>query len=173
MSAARKYHRSYYDGNTVRRLEEVPDFDTRRDEQREEYERRRKSERKAKQRRLQRHKSFDGVSAIFFSVALLFTVFTAVQYLQAQQEIRALDKKITGLKKEVISIKDENGAIADSANNIDLEEIRKQAMERLGMVHPEDNQIINYDSAKKDYVKQYGDIPEGEKSTILDSIKKK
>lgn len=162
MSAAKKYHRSYYDGNTVRKLEVVPDFDTRREEQRQEYERRRKNERKAKQRRLQRHRGFDKVSAIFFSVAVAFTVYTAVGYLQAQQQIRALDKNITSLQKEIISIKDENGAIADSAKSVDLEYVKKVAMEKLGMVHLQDDQIINYDSAKKDYVKQYADIPDGE-----------
>lgn len=166
MSTVRKYQRTF-DGNAVRHLEAVPDIDSRREERRKEYERRKRQERKERERRLARHKSFDRVSAIFFSIALAMTVLMAVQYLQAQQKVRHLDHKITSLEKEVITIKNENTAIADSVKNVDLEYVKDYAMNKLGMVHPKDNQIINYDKTKKDYVKQYADIPQGEPDTIL------
>lgn len=172
MSTARKYQRGF-EGSAARHLEAVPDIDRRREDRREEYERRIRIQQRERQRKLARHKSFDYVSAIFFSLALCVTVVTAVSYLQAQQELRYVDKKITSLEKEVISIKNENSAIADSAENVDLEYIKDYALTKLGMVHPKDNQIINYDSTKKDYVKQYADIPEGESDTILDGLKKK
>lgn len=166
MSTVRKYQRTF-DGNAVRHLETVPDIDSTREERRKEYERRKRQERKERDRRLARHKSFDRVSAIFFSIALVMTVVMAVQYLQAQQKVRHLDRKITSLEKEVITIKNENTAIADSVKNVDLEYVKNYAMNKLGMVHPKDNQIINYDKTKKDYVKQYADIPQGEPDTIL------
>ena len=135
--------------------------------------REKKEERRKHQQRLQRNKGIDKVSLVVFTCALVATVYVAVGYLKAQQQVRALEGQITSLQKEVISIKNENGAIADSAEQVDLEYVKNIAINQLGMVHPADNQVIDYDSARKDYVKQYADIPDGESSEILDSLKKK
>ena len=38
------------------------------------------------------------------------------------------------------------------------------------MVYPNKNQVIAYESTLSDYVRQYKEIPEVEKSSILDNI---
>jgi hypothetical protein len=44
------------------------------------------------------------------------------------------------------------------------------ATNELGMVSPQNNQVITYDSNLSDYVRQYKDIPEENKDSLLDKI---
>ena len=170
MSAVRKFHEEYYDGNTVRKLEAVPEYDKRRRQMQEEYNRREQERDKNRRNRVQRARSFDRVSLIFFTIALAVTVLTAISFLQTQAEARSLSKQITSLQKEILDIRDENSAIKDTIPTMELSEVYRIATEELGMVHPKDNQIITYDSKKQDYLKQYDDIPDGVSTDILSEI---
>ena len=42
---------------------------------------------------------------------------------------------------------------------MNLEEVRKTAQEKLGMVYATDAQIVEYQKPSSDYVKQYEKIP--------------
>ena len=42
---------------------------------------------------------------------------------------------------------------------MDLEHIKDVAMNELGMVYAKKGQIVYYESASEDYVKQYQDVP--------------
>lgn len=172
MSAVRDYYERYQeDGNTVRKLQPVerPEIDRRRQQQHE-YERRQRKEKQQQSRRLERHRSFDGITLLFFSLALGFTVYMALGYLKAQATVRTMENELTAMKKEVIDLQDENGAIEDNLPTKSISEIYKIATEQLGMVLAKDNQIITYESQKPDYVKQYTDVPDGDNSKILDEL---
>lgn len=174
MSAVRKYHEEYYDGNTVRKLQAVPEIDRRREQQREEYQRRQREAQRRQQRNLEKARRFDLISLTFFTIALAITVFTAIHLLQVQAQQKSLSRQITSLQKEILSIRDENSAIKDSIPVMSLSEVYRIATEELGMVHPSDNQIITYDSKKQDYLKQFADIPDGAYTDgILSDILKK
>ena len=60
------------------------------------------------------------------------------------------------MQEELASMREENttryNAIMDSVN---LEEVRKTAQEKLGMVYASDAQIVEYQKPSSDYVKQY------------------
>ena len=173
MSAVRDYYERYQeDGNTVRKLRpvETPEIDRRRQQQREEYERRQQRQRQQQNRRLERNRGIDLVALLFFSLALGFTVYMALGYLKAQATVRSLENGLTSMKKEVLTLQDENAAIADNAPTMSITEIYKIATEQLGMVLAKDNQIITYESRKPDFVKQYSDVPEGKKSDILHEL---
>ena len=45
---------------------------------------------------------------------------------------------------------------------VDLEKIRDIAINELGMVYAQEDQVVLYDSEGSDYVRQYADIPEEE-----------
>lgn len=173
MSAVRNYYERYQeDGNTVRKLQPVrnPEYDRRREHQREEYERRQQRERQQQSRRLERNRGIDLITLLFFALALGFTVYMTLGYLNAQSTVRTMENDLTSMKKEVLRMQDENAAIADSIPTMSISEIYKIASEELGMVLAKDNQIINYDSKKPDYVQQYTDVPEGENSDILNEF---
>ena len=176
MSAVRNYYERYQeDGNTVRKLQPVerPEVDRRRQQLREEYDRRQQKERLERSRRLERNRGIDLVALLFFTLALSFTVYMALGYLKAQATVRSLENGITSIKKEVMTLQDENQAIADNAPTMSISEVYKVATEQLGMVLAKDNQIITYDSKKPDFVKQYSDVPEGNQSDILQEFLKK
>lgn len=170
MSAVRKYREDYnVDGNAARKLHVIPDYDRRREEQQLEYERRRRQANRNARRQLERSKSFDLKSLMILTAALVATIYMAIGYLQAQALYRSNEKELVAVQKEILSIRDENNAIKDMAPTLDLTEVYRIATEELGMVHATNNQKIQYESAKPDYVKQYGEVPEGE-SSILDNI---
>ncbi len=173
MSTVRNYYERYQeDGNTVRKLRPVeqPEYDIRRQQQREEYERTQRRERLEQSRRLERARGIDLLTLLFFVCALSFTVYMTIGYLNAQSTVRSLENGLTSIKKEVMTLQDENAAIADNVPTMSITEIYKIASEKLGMVLAKDNQIITYESKKPDYVKQYADVPNGDNSDILNEI---
>ncbi len=173
MSAVRNYYERYQeDGNTVRKLRPVtnPEVDRRRQQQREEYERSQRRERQQQSRRLERNRGIDLITLLFFALALGFTIYMAIGYLKAQTTVRSMENELTSMKKEVLSLQDENAAIADNVPTMSISEIYKVATEQLGMVLAKDNQIITYESKKPDFVKQYSDVPDGKSSDILNSL---
>ena len=44
--------------------------------------------------------------------------------------------------------------------SVNIDEIRRIAMEELGMVYPSKDQIVNYDYEESDFVRQYSDVPQ-------------
>lgn len=172
MGAARKLRDDYYDGNAVRKITAVPERDWRREEQRRENERRQREISRNRNRRRQKAAGLDLKSLLFYMVALCVTIYMAVGYLQAQALMRANEKGLVAVQKEILAIQDENSAIKNSAPTISLSEVYRIATEELGMVHPQNNQKIGYESSKPDYLKQYGEVPTGEKSNILSDILK-
>ena len=45
-------------------------------------------------------------------------------------------------------------------NAVDLEEVRRVAVEELGMVYADSSQVITYTRENSDYVRQLKDIPD-------------
>lgn len=172
MSAVRKYNEDYYDGNSVRKLQSVPELDPRHQEYQEENKKREQDRRRRQQQRRKAAKAgkFDLKTLVFFSGALAVTVLTAINFLQTQAEERSLKRQITSLQQEILDIRDVNGSIKDMIVPMELSEVYRIATEELGMVHPNDSQIITYDSKKQDYHKQYDNIPEGVTTDIVSEI---
>ena len=65
------------------------------------------------------------------------------------------------MQEELADMKEENttkyNTIMDSVN---LEEVRDKAINELGMVYADKDQIVEYDNPNGDYVKQYEEIPD-------------
>ena len=72
------------------------------------------------------------------------------------KNIAALESQLTDLKQEN---DDEYNRVVTS---VDLEKIRDIAINELGMVYAQEDQVVLYDSEGSDYVRQYADIPEEE-----------
>ena len=67
---------------------------------------------------------------------------------------------ISKLEKELNDLKLANDEeYTRITSSVDLEEIRRIAIQELGMQYAEEGQIISFASESNDYVKQLADIP--------------
>lgn len=162
----------YIDGNTVRKLEAAP-VPERVPPTKEEYdlEKERQSRMRKIQRKREKAKELDLFSVAWLVLAVGVTFVVCVKYLSVQSELTVTTKEITALENEILALKEENKTELDSITaDIDLDYIYKVATEKLGMVHPDKEQVVPYKSTKGDSVRQYGDIPSGTSESIISKI---
>ena len=104
------------------------------------------------------------------TAAAVLMLVVCVNYVQLRSEITSRSKNISAMQTELAQMREENNTkynvIMDSVN---LDEIRTKAMNELGMVYANKDQIVEYDNPAGDYVKQYENIPE---DGVLASSKK-
>ena len=146
---------SYVEGNTVRKLSVAPDI--RREEQQYEIPSPRRQEHR-------QPKSLSGInfaSLLVLTVAIIATVYVCVEYLKLQTNVSQMEKSIISLEQELTIKTNENDAASEMVNTAyDLDYVYQVAVEDLGMVYPNKNTVITYQSSDDDYVRQYEDIPE-------------
>ena len=98
---------------------------------------------------------------MFLSIAAVAALVVCVWYLQVRAELTSRTEHITELQQELADAKEENttryNVVMDSVN---LEEVREKAMDDLGMVYANENQVVEYDNPDGDYIKQYEQIPD-------------
>ena len=103
-------------------------------------------------------------------VCALTALWICAGYLQLQAENTRSLKQIAALEKQLTELKVENN---DQYNrlisSVDLNHIRDVAMNELGMVYANADQIVLYDSKTNDYVRQYAEVPQ-EAGTWLDGM---
>lgn len=140
----------YVQGNTVRKLDVTREI--RREPQKKISNRTRKNRDKA------RHMSAGYV--LFLCVALVVTGFILVNYIGLQSDITNSVENISRLEKQLNDLKLANDEeYSRITSSVDLEEIKRIAIQELGMQYAEEGQIISFASESNDYVKQIEDIP--------------
>ena len=101
---------------------------------------------------------------LFLTAALGAAMWVCVGYLKLQADNTARVKNIAALETQLSTLKDENDDEYNRVTtSVDLE-IRDIAVNELGMVYANEDQVVLYDNEGSDYVKQYADIPEDDKS---------
>ena len=167
---ARNVRGMYVDGNTVRRLQEVPQRRAAND-----YPARRRaaaakpasqSERRVRQtsretiRNRERAMSMGRGFIVFLTVVCAAIMFFAVSYLQLKSEITGKISEVASLETQYSELKEENDAYySQVTSNIDLNKIKRIAIGRLGMNYPTDEQKKTYTMSSNSYVRQYQDVP--------------
>lgn len=168
----------YVEGNAARRLQEVPDR-RKRPPQADIARKRARAVRQAEaarstksanpNRQLSRQTQQNREKAmnmnrgfvIFLAVISVAVLFFCVHYIQLKSEVTAQIKAVAALESELAELKEDNDAYESQVtSNVDLNEIKKIAIGRLGMKYPTDEQKITYETSKSSYVRQYQDIPE-------------
>jgi cell division protein FtsL len=97
-----------------------------------------------------------GVSAIVITMFVL-----CVQYLDIQSEVQGNQTAVQELQSQLNDLTTTNDETELKINtDIDYELIYDTAVNELGMIYPDRNQVITYDSTISEYVKQYKDIPQ-------------
>ena len=142
----------YVDGNTVRKAEEV--LRPKRPEHHDTYiDRRTKSNR-------QREHMLDGRAVVYMSLSLVLVALAASFYLYMRSTVSGEREKIASLEDEYIELQSSNDSIQKELDtSVDLNKIKKKAINKLGMQYPKKNQIVYYSVESDDYMEQYENIP--------------
>lgn len=154
MEDRRRYLAEYEYGSAVRKIQ--PQWEQ------EEVRRPRKVEQPKVQPKVKIGQGIDLISALFLMCAIVATLFVCVNYLKVQSDVVQLNKSISGLEREITSLEKENDALEAVLENekYDLETVYQMAVGVLGMVYPNNNEVIYYNSEDAGYFRQYQDIPD-------------
>ena len=110
-------------------------------------------------------------SMVILLLAMTATLYVSFQYLHLQSDLNILDKKMVLLNEELKDLTDHNNAAEIALNQpVDLNQVYEVAVGELGMVFPNHNQVIEYESQMAGYVRQYSDIPSTPSDYLLDKI---
>ena len=148
--------------STMRRQQRAIEGNTARKVQTREY----PSRERQPERRERRHAEKSNVQyvnvlyMIFLAAASCMVLWSCVNYLQLQAETTSRVKHIASLETELEDLRKENNDnYTRIMTSVDLDHIRDVAINELGMVYAEPNQVILYDGGTDDYVRQNGSIP--------------
>lgn len=161
--------RAYIDGNTARELamqsaqrkEQIHQEYVEQQEEEQEQRRRKRQTRAAVQKNRERALQISPGYVLFLTATMAVMVMVFACYLQLQSDINKSVQNVAALEKEILNLKNDNDAAQKKiSNSIDLENIRQRAMNELGMVYPQKEQIEYFDVEEDDYMNQYENIPE-------------
>lgn len=142
----------YVQENTVRRLQAVPS------PVRQEPPARKVSNRARRNRERAKHMNIGSV--LFMAVAMVVAGLILTWYLTLQADITNSIKHIAALESQLNELKlsnDENYSRITS--DVNLEEVKRVAIQELGMIYAKEGQIISFNGESSDYVRQTGNIP--------------
>ena len=146
------YNRSryYVQGNAVRKLDVTEEI---------ERQPKKKISNTARKNR-ERAKHMSAGYVMFLCTALVVTGITLVNYIGLQSDITNSVKHISTLEKQLNDLKLANDEdYSRITSSVNLEEIKRVAIQELGMQYAEEGQIVPFSSQNNDYVKQMADIP--------------
>lgn len=147
----------YVYGNTVRRLEVAPESEPRRERPRRTEQRISKN---AIRKNREKARHMNPAYVMFLSVASVVTFVVCFRYIQLRSEITERMENIAELETQLSDLKIENDAeYSRATSSINLEEIKRIAMEELGMVYADKEQVVMYEDKEAEYFRQYEDIP--------------
>lgn len=154
-NTGRRYTTTYIDGNVVRRVQVEPKRALR-----QQASRRHLSSTAVRNREKALHMTLPYV--MFLMAAAVMAVFLCVQYLQLQAQGITYRNEIAALESRLSAVRLANdNAYEEAMSSVNMEQVKETAVHELGMVYASEGQVILYDSQDGDYIRQYGEIPEG------------
>lgn len=141
---------AYVGGSTVRKLDIPATI--------EEAPRKRLSHTTRKNRDKAKHMNFAYV--MFLTSALIAAGFILIGYIQLQSSITNSVQNIARLESQLNNLRAENDEqLSRIESSIDLEEVKRIAINELGMRYADEGQIILYSGEGSDYVRQVAELP--------------
>lgn len=111
-----------------------------------------------KNREKAHHMNFGFV--MFTLCALVAASVILLGYIKLQSDVTNRINHIASLESQLNDLKLSNDEEYDRImGSVDLEEIKRIAIEDLGMRYARDGQVVTYSGEGSDYVRQYSDIP--------------
>lgn len=147
----------YTEGNTVRQVAQpLPDRHTREREIREEREKRKRQERRKMQRMMRKKRIY----SMYVAMVAATVVGLFVGYINLTNSITTHMDNISALEQNISDLKASNSATESRiASQTNLGEIKAVAVNEMGMVYANADQIVYYDMESSDYMNQYHNIP--------------
>lgn len=173
VSGKRRPQNVYVDGNTVRKVQEVPE---RREYRQPEHSVRKNKAKpelttpeqqvrgnkplsKAARRNRAKANNMNRNFAIFLAALGILIVFCSINYLKLKTECTSKRSQLATLESQLAELKEDNDAYESQVtSSVDLERIRKIAIGRLGMKYPSNQQTETYATEGGSYVRQYQDV---------------
>ena len=147
----------YVDGSAARKLESVPQ---RRVQRQPSPNRKRQVSAYARRRQQVKVAPMNiGYMAVMV-FALLVVCGVLMSYVRLQSDITSHVNNISKLESQLNDLKLSNDELYTKIiSSVDLEEIKRIAVNELGMKYAKEGQVITYSGEGSDYVRQYSDIP--------------
>ena len=143
-------NRSYVHGNTVRVADPVRELQT---------PPKKISHATRKNRDRAMYMNFGYV--LFLSAALVIAGIVLIGYLKTQAELTVSIKHVASLESELNDIRLSNDEKLERINSsINLEEIKRIAVEELGMSYAKEGQVVKISGEGSDYVRQLKELPD-------------
>ncbi len=96
---------------------------------------------------------------MLLAVTVLFG-YLCFSYLKVQASINASMNRIANLEEQITKVRSENAVRENRLSaQMDLEEVYRIAVDEMGMVYPNENEVIEYAEQMREYVRQYENIP--------------
>ena len=144
------------EGNAVRKLNPEVEYEEYLERRRQEEERRQRDIRRAKIHRQKRKK----VASVYATMAIVFCVCFFVGYIYLQTQVTERTDNIAKFETQISTLKADNGAAEARINTAaNLSNVRNTALNELGMVYANADQIVYYDMETSDHMNQYSKIP--------------
>lgn len=97
---------------------------------------------------------------VLLAASVVLSVMSCIKYLNVQADINEVKNDITKLEKNIDVLSTKNASVAYEIDSyVDVEYVMKTAIEELGMVMADEEQVITYESTRNEYMEQYGDVP--------------
>ena len=137
-------NRGYIEGNTVRKIDTVR-------EMQQPVRKENRAVRKNRDRALYMNLPY----VLFLAMALMITGVMLIGYLQAQSNLTISVKRVAALESELNDMKLANDEQLERINSaLDMEEVKRIAVEELGMTYAKEGQVIFVSGEGSDYVRQ-------------------
>lgn len=150
-------NRAYVEGNTVRKLDVMPERERREVNEREKNRQAERAARVNRERAMQMNPGY----ILFLTMAVFMTVGVCVLYIQLQSEINSRMRNVAALESQILDLQTDNdAALKRIETSVNLDEIKNTAINEMGMVYPGQDQIVYFTVDTNDYMNQYQDIPE-------------
>ena len=160
---------SYTDGNTARKQEFAGQYPMQDYNASIERQRRQQPQPERQQPQPQRRvqsapktiSSISKASLFILTIAIVATLYFCIEFLMLQYQVGKMEKDIVYLERELTNKKNINDAAYEQINMVyDLDYVYSLAINELGMVYPNNNEVITFDKTEESYVRQYADIPD-------------
>lgn len=100
-------------------------------------------------------------SLFVLTIAIAATLYCCIEFIMLQNDVSKMKSDIITMEKTLTTKRNENDARYEQINMVyDLDYVYDIAVNDLGMVYPNNNEIITFDKASESYVRQYADIPD-------------
>ena len=99
------------------------------------------------------------VVSMLLVVTLLFG-YLCFSYLKVQASINATMNRIANMEEQLAAARSENAVRVNRLEvQMDLDKVFHIAVDEMGMVYPDENEVIEYTEQMREYVRQYENIP--------------